>query len=285
MIRNFLLDIAIQLITTLGEIPLNNHAGMAALHPSLWFGGGAMAGMAQIANTVIMPVAAVVLGFVMTYDLVQKLTEGNNLAEFEVKNVVQWMVRLFIAIMLVTNAFEIIMYIMQIGSTIAARAFPFVTHGALTPQGVDDLVYQLSAMTTGQLAAAVMVMSPATIFAPILMFFFAFVVVGRVLEIFILASVAPLPMATMANNEWRSTGTGYLKTMSALALQAMFIVIVLGMSPLIAGAILTAAGSIIAYGGMGALMGWIGNFYVVNILTIVLIFKSATLAKTVLGAS
>ena len=51
---------------------------------------------------------------------------------------------------------------------------------------------------------------------------------GRMIEIYMITSVAPIPMATMVNREWGQMGQNYLRSLFALGFQAFLIMVCVG---------------------------------------------------------
>ena len=54
------------------------------------------------------------------------------------------------------------------------------------------------------------------------------IVYGRMIEVYLVTSVAPIPMATMMNKDWGQMGQNYLRSLFALGFQAFLIIVCVG---------------------------------------------------------
>lgn len=100
------------------------------------------------------------------------------------------------------------------------------------------------------------------------------IVYGRMIEIYLVTSIAPIPMATMMNREWGQTGQNYLRGLLALGFQAFLIIVCVAIYAVLVQNI--AVGSDISY-AIWTCMGY-------TVLLCFTLFKSSSLAKSIFHA-
>jgi len=180
-----------------------------------------------LSHNVIIPIAGMVLAFVLCYELISMLTEKNNLHDFETYNLYKWAVKAVIAIYLVTHSFDITMAIFDVGQHVV-RLSAGLTAGRVSVDfatALGDIDMQLQAMEFWELFGLLVETTLLKITVPVLSICIMLVVVSRMIEIYIYCSVGPIPFATMINREWGQIGNNYLRGLVALALQGFFIMI------------------------------------------------------------
>ena len=96
---------------------------------------------------------------------------------------------------------------------------------------------------------------------------------GRMIEIYVVTALGPIPLATMGSSEWRSTGQNYLKSLLALGFQAFLIMIVVGIYAVLIRNISGAADI------AGAIWGCMGY----TVLLCFCLFKTGSISKSVFG--
>ena len=89
--------------------------------PAAW-NAGVFSLIRQLSETVILPIAGLVLTFVATYELIQMLLEKNNMHEFDVANIYKWMFKTACAIFILSNTFDIVMAVFDVSQTVIAQA-------------------------------------------------------------------------------------------------------------------------------------------------------------------
>ena len=191
-----------------------------------------------LSHNVIIPIAGMVLAFVLCYELISMLTEKNNMHDFETYNLYKWAVKSVIAIYLVTHTFDITMAIFDVGQHVV-RLSAGLTAGRTSVDfaaALGDIDTQLQAMEMGELLGLLVETTLLKITVPALSICIMLVVVSRMIEIYIYCSVGPIPFATMINREWGQMGNNYLRGLVALGLQGFFIMICVAIySVLVAG--------------------------------------------------
>ena len=175
--------------------------------PQAWQGGtvwNMISDVAFTASSVIMVIAGLILGFFIALELVQMLIEKNNLAEIDMVAVVlKWVVKSAIAIMIVSNVDVVVGAIFQLGQeAITGTASGIIGSVDLTGAGfLSNIEEQISDLSIGRLIGLLLQVQILRIIGPILGVAIMIVVLGRMTEIMMYLVVAPIPLATMANQE------------------------------------------------------------------------------------
>ena len=174
-----------------------------------------------LSETVILPIAGVILAIVMTLELIQIITDRNNFHEIETAVFFKWMFKSACAVLIVTNTWTIVMGIFEAAQSVVAGAAGVV---------VSDATVDVSSITAGfEERLMEMDIGPliglwfqslfvnVTAWAVAICIFI--VIYGRMLEVYLTASIAPIPMATMMGREWGGMGQNYLRSLFALVFQ------------------------------------------------------------------
>ena len=180
-----------------------------------------------LSETVILPVAGVILAIVMTLELIQIITDRNNFHEIETAVFFKWMLKSACAILIVTNTWTIVMGIFDAAQSVVAQAAGVVVGDATVDIStmMDGLEERLMEMDLGALFGLWFqsLFVHVTAWAVAICIFI--VIYGRMLEVYLTASIAPIPMATMMGKEWGGIGQNYLRSLLALAFQAFLIIV------------------------------------------------------------
>ncbi len=229
-----------------------------------------------LSESIIIPIAGLIITFVLCYELITMITERNNLHDIDTWMFFKWFFKAFVAIYLVTNTFDIVMAVFDIGQHVISGAGGFISGSTNI-----DIDATLAAMRTGMeamgvgellgLAVETLIISLCLKIMSILI---TVILYGRMIEIYCTVSVAPIPIATMSNREWGSIGTNYLKGLFALAFQGFLIMVCVGIyavlinNMIIASNIHSALFSVAAY----------------TVILCFSLFKSGSLAKSIFGS-
>jgi hypothetical protein len=183
-----------------------------------------------LSETVIVPIAGMIITFVLCYELITMVTQKNNFHEFETFNFFLWIFKAYIAIYLVTNTFNITMAVFDVGQYIVNGAAGVIsTETAVDAStAVTTLTDSLEAMDIGDLFLLCMETMVISMTMSILSVIITVIMYGRMIEIYLYTSVAPIPFATMTNKEWGNIGNNYLKGLFALAFQGFFMLVCVG---------------------------------------------------------
>jgi len=229
-----------------------------------------------ISDTAIMPIAGLIITYIFCYELISMLTERNNMAEFELKALFSLIMKTTIAILLITNCFDIALAFFDVGQTLVNNAI-----GAAPPEFVIDIMAELEAEIDGRVGTAIAVM-----FFSIIAWFIGLVACGliylvawsRIVMILLYISAAPIPFATLMGKDWiGQIGQNYLKNLMALALQGFLMVVVM----IIYGGLVGNVAGVIA--GQGAIMGVI-LLLVCMFVCVKTLMSCLSVAKSIFGA-
>ncbi len=229
-----------------------------------------------LSENVIVPIAGLILAFIMTLEFIQIIIERNNLHDFEISNIYKWMFKTACAIILVTNTWNIVMAVFDISQSIVSDASGIIVSDTSLrfDSLVPDLEARLETLELGELFGIWMQSFFVGICMQALTICIFLISFGRMLEIYLLTSVAPIPMSMMMNRESSSIGQNYLKSLGALGLQAFLIVICVAIyAALVQNIVVTDN---ISY-AIWTCMGY-------TVLLCFSLFKTGTLSKQLIGA-
>lgn len=191
-----------------------------------------------LSDNVVVPIAGIILTFVLCYELISMIMEKNNLHDFDTFQIFKWMFKTCAAVYLVTHTFDLTMAVFELSQEVVRRSAGVITGSTQIPfeTALGDLPTQLEAMGNGELFGLLVETSLIRVTAPVLSLCVMLVLVGRMVEIYIYCSVGAIPFATMANREWGQMGNNYLRGLIALGLQGFFIMVCIAVySVLVAG--------------------------------------------------
>ena len=249
--------------------------------PMEFSGGGPwtlVEGMAGTAGTTIQTIAGLILGFFIALELVQMLIEKNNLADLDVYNVMfKWVVKSFIAILIVSNAFTIVGAVFTLGQEIITGAALDAT--ATIGDGLDLAAFEVALQdaTLGELVGLWFQLNIFGLIFPLVRIAIFIVIVGRFLEIFMYIVAAPIPLATMANQEYRAMGNNYLKSLLALAFQGLLMLVIVAIVGNMMIDVVADFGTDVSGAGFWAILGYL-------ILMLFALFKTPAISKSIMGA-
>lgn len=210
--------------------------------PQGW--NGSIFSMIQnLSQSVMVPIAGMIITFVLCYELISMITERNNMHDIDTWMFFKWVFKSFIAVYLVTHVFDITMAIFDVGQHLVNSAA-----GVIGANTAIDIQSTMSAMETAmesmeigellQLALETMLVSMCMKIISILI---TVVLYGRMIEIYLYTSVAPVPFATMTNREWGQIGNNYARGLLALGFQGFFIMVIVGIYCVLVNSMTVAA--------------------------------------------
>ena len=205
----------------IGEI-----AGQVGLTPQAW-NSGIFNMIQNLSNNAILPLAGAILAIVMTLELIQLITDRNNLNDVDTWMFFKWVFKSAAAVLIVSNTWTIVMGIFDAAqSVVNGAAGVMIGNTSIDISSVvTDLESRLMEMDVGPLLGLwfqSLFVGVCTWAITICIFI---VIYGRMIEVYLVTSVAPIPMATMANREWGQMGQNYLRTLFALGFQAFLIMV------------------------------------------------------------
>ena len=250
-------------------------AGQVGLTPAAW-NAGVFSMIRSLSESVIIPIAGVILAFVMTYELIQMVIDRNNLHDIDTWIFFKWIFKTFVAVLLVTHTFDIVMGIFDMGQAVVNSASGVISADASVDLAttVADLETRLTAMELGPLFGLWFQSLFIGFTMQALSICIFLVIYGRMIEIYLVTSVGPIPMATMVNREWGGMGQNYLRSLLALAFQAFLIMVCVGIYAVLVQNIATETDIIKAV--------WTTLGY--TVLLCFTLFKTGSLAKSIFNA-
>ena len=201
-------------------------AGQVGLTPQAW-NSGIFNMIQNLSNNVILPLAGAILAVVMTLELIQLITDRNNLNDVDTWMFFKWVFKSAAAVLIVSNTWTIVMGIFDAAqSVVNGAAGVMIGNTSIDISSVvTDLESRLMEMDVGPLLGLWFQSLFVGICTWAITICIFIVIYGRMIEVYLVTSVAPVPMATMANREWGQMGQNYLRTLFALGFQAFLIMV------------------------------------------------------------
>ncbi len=229
----------------------------------------------NISESVILPIAGMVLTFIACYELIEMLIEHNNLANFETWTFFKWVFKTFLAVTLISNTFNITMAVFDVAQQVISRSGGLIS-GSTSVSDVTLTAMQatLEGMDLGPLLGLYLQTFVVQVTMLALSAIIFVIVYGRMVEIYLMVSLAPIPFATFGNHEQSHTGQNYLRSLFALGFQGFLIMICVGIYAVLIQN-LSFSDNIIS-----SIWGVLGY----TVLLAFTLFKTGSLAKSVFAA-
>lgn len=192
-----------------------------------------------LSENVLLPICAIIISFILTYELISMVMDRNNMHEFDSGFFIKYLFKAAVAVFLLSKSYDIAMAVFDVGDYIVTEAGKVILAETDLSISADTLtIYKnnLSVMPLGELAASAEYIIFDTLIFKILAVLIAVLSYGRVVEIFLMISIAPVAFSTLGNKEWGQIGINYIKALVALAFQGFFIMVIVAIySALVAG--------------------------------------------------
>ena len=229
----------------------------------------------NISESVILPIAGMVLTFIACYELIQMLIEHNNLANFETWTFFKWVFKTFLAVTLISNTFNITMAVFDVVQQVISRSGGLISGStSVSDATLTAMQATLEGMDLGPLLGLYLQTFVVQVTMLALSAIIFVIVYGRMVEIYLMVSLAPIPFATFGNHEQSHTGQNYLRSLFALGFQGFLIMICVGIYAVLIQN-LSFSDNIIS-----SIWGVLGY----TILLAFTLFKTGSLAKSVFAA-
>lgn len=229
----------------------------------------------NISESVILPIAGMVLTFIACYELIQMLIEHNNLANFETWTFFKWVFKTFLAVTLISNTFNITMAVFDVAQQVISRSGGLVSGStSVSDATLTAMQATLEGMDLGPLLGLYLQTFVVQVTMLALSAIIFVIVYGRMVEIYLMVSLAPIPFATFGNHEQSHTGQNYLRSLFALGFQGFLIMICVGIYAVLIQN-LSFSDNIIS--SIWGVMGY-------TVLLAFTLFKTGSLAKSVFAA-
>ena len=230
----------------------------------------------NLSENVVVPIAGIILTFVVCLELIQLLIDRNNMHDFDTFIFFKWIIKTFAAVTIVTNTWNIVMGVFDLAQHVVNEAAGVIIGDTALDVAslMTNMEAELNAMDIGPLFGLWFQSSLMGIIAWALSICIFIIVYGRMIEIYMATSIAPIPMATMANREWGQMGQNYLRSLFALGFQAFLIMVCVGIYAVLIQSI--SIGSDVT----AALWTCLGY----TVLLCFTLFKSSSVAKSIFNA-
>ena len=249
-------------------------AGQVGMAPEA-FAPGVFSMIRNVSETVIIPIAGMILTFIACYELIQMIIDHNNLANFETWIFFKWVFKTFVAVMLISNTFNITMAVFDVAQHVVnASAGVIAGDTAVDASALDAMEDTLKAMELGPLLGVFMQSLIVQLTMRALSIVIFIIVYGRMIEIYLMTSLAPIPFATFGNREQSHIGQNYLRSLFALGFQGFLIMICIGIYAVLVQTVVFTEDIMASIWGV---MGY-------TVLLCFTLFKTGALAKGILNA-
>ena len=252
-------------------------AGEVSRTPSAW-NAGIFSMIERLSDTVIVPIAGIIITYVLCYELISMVLDKNNMHDFDTSLFFRYLFKACIAVLLLSRTSDIVMAVFDVGGHMvneAASAISGSTSISVGPTITSMFTNNLSSMEIGELIGLGMETMICSLCMKIMSVLITVILYGRMIEIYLYVSVAPVPFATLTNKEWGSIGTNYIKGVVALAFQGFFIMVCVAIYAVLVRSVSVAAN---IHSALWQVMAY----------TVVLcfsLFKTGSLAKSIFHAS
>ena len=251
-------------------------AGQVGATPQAW--NGTIYSMVRtLSDNVIIPIAGVIIAFVMTLELIQMVSDKNNMhGDVDTWMFFKWIFKTACAVLIVTNTWNIVMGVFDVGQSVVNSAAGVIVSDASIDINtvVVDLEERLMEMDIGPLFGLWFQSLFVGICTWALTICIFIITYGRMIEIYLVTSVAPIPMATMVSKESGNMGQNYLRSLFALAFQAFLIIVCVAIYAALVRNI--AVDTDISY-AIWTCMGY-------TVLLCFTLFKTGSMAKSIFSA-
>lgn len=250
-------------------------AAQAGQTPQEW-NGGVFSMIQNLSQTVILPIAGLVITYVLCVELISMVTDKNSLHDIDTFMFFKYVFKAWVAVYLVTHVFDITMAVFNVGQHLVNSAA-----GVISSDTAIDVESTLAAMTATmetmevpELLLLVMETALVSMCMKIMSVLITVILYGRMIEIYLTCSIAPIPFATMTNREWGSIGNNYLKGLFALGVQGFFIMVCVGIYAVLVNEMVIAAN----------LHSAIFSIAAYTVILCFSLFKTGSLAKSIFHA-
>ena len=239
------------------------------------FSPGVFTLIQSVSESVIIPIAGLFLTFIACYELIQMIIEHNNLANFDTWIYFKWIFKTFMAVTVITNTFTIVMAVFDVAQHVIRNAGGLIVGSTAVGENMlDTLETTLEAMEIGPLFGLLLQSMIVQVGMQILSIIIFVIVYGRMIEIYLMTSLAPIPFSTFGSREQNMIGQNYLRSLFALGFQGFLIMICVGIYAVLIQGIPISSNVIASIWGV---MGY-------TVLLCFTLFKTGALEKSVFSS-
>ncbi len=251
-------------------------AGEVGQTPSAW-NEDIFSMIRNLSENVMIPIAGLIISAILCYELIAMVMDKNSMHEVGSEFFFRYLVKACIAVMLLSKTFDITMAIFDVGNHIVTNAAGVIS-GSTSIDVETTLTNmfnnQLSTMGMGELVQLGIETMIVSLCMKIMSVLITVMLYGRMIEIYLYISVAPVPFATLSNREWGSIGNNYIKGLCALAFQGFFIMVCVGIYSVLVASVTVASNLHTALWSVAAY----------TVILCFSLFKTGSLAKSILNA-
>lgn len=254
--------------TKVGDI-----AAQVGQTPQGW-NSGIFSMIQNLSNNVILPIAGIILALVMTMEFIRIIMDKNNMHDFDTWSILMWVFKTACAILIVSNTWNIVMAVFDVSQTVVNNAAGIIvgnTDIELVTEGLEETLMAMELSSLIGLWFQSMIVGVTMHILSIIIMLICF---GRMIEIYLVTSVAPIPMSTMMNHEWSQMGQNYLRSLFALAFQGFLIIVCVAIYAVLVQNMVVKSDISMA---IWTVMGY-------TVLLCFTLFKTSSLAKSVFNA-
>ena len=265
------------LSTMFGDVneKVGSIAGEVGQTPQAW-NASIFSMIRTLSENVIVPVAGLVITYVLCYELITMITDKNNMHDVDTFMFFKWFFKSWVAVYLVTHTFDITMAVFELAQHVVGGAAGVI--GGNTSINVNSALSsmqsQLGVVEIPELLLLVMETSLVSLCMKIMSILITVILYGRMIEIYLYCSVAPIPFATMTNREWGQIGNNYLRSLFALGFQGFLIMICVGIYAVLVNTMIIA-------NNLHSAIFSLASYTVILCFSL---FKSGALAKSIFNA-
>lgn len=239
------------------------------------FSPGIFSMIQNVSESVIVPIAGMILTFIACYELIQMIIDHNNLSNFETWIFFKWVFKTFMAVTIITNCFNITMAVFDVAQQVISGAGGIISGStAIDDAAMQGMRQTIEAMDLGPLLGLYLQSFVVQTTMWVLGILIFVIVYGRMIEIYLMVSLAPIPFSTFGNREQSQIGQNYLRSLFAIGFQGFLILVCVGIYAVLIQSVAFSQDVI------ASLWGVVGY----TVLLCFTLFKTGGLAKSVLNA-
>ena len=265
------------LSTMFGDVndKVGSIAGEVGQTPQAW-NANIFSMIRTLSENVIVPVAGLVITYVLCYELITMITDKNNMHDVDTFMFFKWFFKSWVAVYLVTHTFDITMAVFELAQHVVGGAAGVIGNNTSinVNAALSSMQSQLGSMEIPELLLLVMETSLVSLCMKIMSILITVILYGRMIEIYLYCSVAPIPFATMTNREWGQIGNNYLRSLFALGFQGFLIMICVGIYAVLVNSMIIA-------NNLHSAIFSLASYTVILCFSL---FKSGALAKSIFNA-
>ena len=277
-IRNLLISIITSNLTNLFD-DVNTKVGTIATEvgqtPQGW-NSGIFNMVKSLSDNVIVPIAGLIITFVLCYELITAITEKNNMHDVDTFIFFKYVFKAFVAVYLLSHTFDITMAVFDVVQTVVNHAGGLITDNTSIDitTTIASMQTEMESMELGGLVQLTLETSIISLTLKIMSILITVILYGRMIEIYLTVSVAPIPFATMTNREWGTIGTNYFKSLLALGFQGFFMMVCVAIYAVLVNAMTISSDIHMALFSIAAY----------TVILCLSLLKTSSLARSIFGA-